>query len=318
MELISIIVPVYKVERYLDACVESIVSQTYQNLEIILVDDGSPDQCPAMCDAWAEKDQRIRVIHKKNGGAAAARNAGLDAAQGTYIGFVDSDDMVRPDMYALLMDAIRGSQKKMACCCSGWDPDAPYAAGSPATKELDVEQTFKAIFSGRIGTALWRRLYHRSVWENLRLPEGQTNEDYPVLLPSVVAAGGTVEVREKLYYYRQTPNSVTATYWKSGTHILLRNLEKMHDQVEKYKPDCLPQFRGFVARNVYYCGLIQEKWLEKLDNSGKQAHKVCLSMMRKLWLTAMFGGALKAKDKLLYALVVTRLLRPVYKIAGKL
>ena len=90
--LVSIIVPIYKVEPYLDRCVQSIVNQTYKNLEIILVDDGSPDNCPAMCDAWAEKDSRIRVIHKENGGVSSARNAGLDMATGDYITFVDADD----------------------------------------------------------------------------------------------------------------------------------------------------------------------------------------------------------------------------------
>ena len=90
--LISIIVPVYKVEKYLNRCVESIVKQTYSNLEIILVDDGSPDQCPAMCDAWMKKDNRIKVVHKKNGGLSDARNAGMKISKGEFIGFVDSDD----------------------------------------------------------------------------------------------------------------------------------------------------------------------------------------------------------------------------------
>ena len=101
---ISIIVPVYKVEKYLDKCVNSIVGQTYKNLEIILVDDGSPDNCPAMCDEWAQKDSRIKVIHKKNGGLSSARNAGLDACTGDYIGFVDSDDWIEPDMYEYLLN----------------------------------------------------------------------------------------------------------------------------------------------------------------------------------------------------------------------
>ena len=101
-DLISVIVPVYDVEKYLDRCVESIVNQTYQNLEIILVDDGSPDNCPAMCDNWAEKDSRIKVIHKKNGGLSDARNAGMEIVTGEFIGFVDSDDWIEPEMYQLL------------------------------------------------------------------------------------------------------------------------------------------------------------------------------------------------------------------------
>ena len=113
---ISVIVPVYKVEKFLDRCVESIVGQTYENLEIILVDDGSPDNCPSMCDKWAEKDSRIKVIHKENGGVSSARNAALDAATGDFIGFVDSDDWIEPDMYESLMMRIDETGKDIAVC----------------------------------------------------------------------------------------------------------------------------------------------------------------------------------------------------------
>ena len=105
-ELISVIVPVYKVEKYLNKCVQSIIQQTYTNLEIILVDDGSPDNCPQMCDEWAKKDSRIVVIHKKNGGLSDARNAGIAVAKGKYIGFVDSDDYIESTMYEDLYLAI--------------------------------------------------------------------------------------------------------------------------------------------------------------------------------------------------------------------
>ncbi|MBQ6857596.1 MAG: glycosyltransferase, partial [Lachnospiraceae bacterium] len=103
MDLISIIVPVYKVEMYLDRCVRSLVEQSYTNLEIILVDDGSPDNCGIMCDRWTEKDRRIKVIHKKNGGLSDARNAGLRIAAGEYIAFVDSDDWIEPEMYGHML-----------------------------------------------------------------------------------------------------------------------------------------------------------------------------------------------------------------------
>ena len=106
LPLISVIVPVYKVENYLDCCVQSIVNQTYSNLEIILIDDGSPDASGAMCDAWAEKDSRIRVIHQENAGGGAARNAGLDAARGERIAFVDSDDYIAPDCYQYMSTLV--------------------------------------------------------------------------------------------------------------------------------------------------------------------------------------------------------------------
>lgn len=103
---LSIIVPVYKVEKYLDRCVQSILGQTFEDFELILVDDGSPDSCGKMCEDWAGKDSRIKVIHKKNGGLSDARNAGLDIAQGEYIGFVDSDDYIKPDMYEILVSNL--------------------------------------------------------------------------------------------------------------------------------------------------------------------------------------------------------------------
>ena len=115
-ELISVIVPIYKVEAYLERCIGSIVNQTYQNLEIILVDDGSPDSCPDICDAWKEKDDRIKVIHKKNGGLSDARNAGMQIMAGTYISYIDSDDWVANDMYEKMMYAIKKNDADICEC----------------------------------------------------------------------------------------------------------------------------------------------------------------------------------------------------------
>lgn len=116
MDKISIIIPVYKVEKYLDRCVESVVNQTYENIEIILVDDGSPDNCPAICDEWAKKDSRIKVIHKQNAGVSAARNSGMKIAAGEYIGFVDSDDYIEPEMFEKLAAGISQSRADLAVC----------------------------------------------------------------------------------------------------------------------------------------------------------------------------------------------------------
>lgn len=117
--MISIIVPVYKVEKYLPKCIESILAQTYQDIELILIDDGSPDGCPRICDEYAAKDSRIKVIHQKNSGVSAARNAGLEIAQGEYIGFVDPDDFVDSDMYGTMLKALIDSNSDLAIC--GYD-----------------------------------------------------------------------------------------------------------------------------------------------------------------------------------------------------
>ena len=107
MPLFSIIIPVYNVEKYLNKCVDSVLNQTFTDFEVILVDDGSPDNCPAICDSYAEKDKRVRVIHKQNGGLICARKSGLEAARGDYIGFVDSDDWIEENMYELFADMIK-------------------------------------------------------------------------------------------------------------------------------------------------------------------------------------------------------------------
>lgn len=113
--LISVIVPIYNVEKYLVRCVDSIVNQTYKNLEIILVDDGSPDRCPQMCDDYAEKDSRIKVVHKKNGGLSDARNAGMAVATGEYISFIDSDDWIETSMFELLLNNIFQYDCEISC-----------------------------------------------------------------------------------------------------------------------------------------------------------------------------------------------------------
>ena len=113
---ISVIIPVYKVEKYLNKCVESVINQTYKNLEILLVDDGSPDKCPEMCDAWAKKDSRIKVIHKQNGGVADARNIGIENATGKYIAFIDSDDYLNKTMYQKLFEKITTTNSDICMC----------------------------------------------------------------------------------------------------------------------------------------------------------------------------------------------------------
>ena len=145
VEIISVIIPVYRTELYLDKCISSVVNQTYTDLEIILVDDGSPDACPAICDAWAAMDKRIRVIHQKNGGGGAARNTGLDAANGELVAFVDSDDYLSPDMYAHLYRLLESGADVAECDYVEVTDDA-----AEFTKEFDVHN---GAVSGRFGQA---------------------------------------------------------------------------------------------------------------------------------------------------------------------
>lgn len=177
---ISVIVPVCNVEPYLDRCVQSVADQTYMNLEIILVDDGSPDNCPAMCDAWAEKDSRVRVIHKENGGLSDARNAGMAAASGEYIAFVDSDDWVEPDFLRVLYDVVRGTPCDVAGCAhrvvrSGDEP--PQSAEEYGAKAYSREEAMGALIADRVRQVVWNKLYPRALIADIPFEKGKYHED---------------------------------------------------------------------------------------------------------------------------------------------
>lgn len=209
--LLSIIVPVYKVENYLSKCIDSILAQTFTDFELILVDDGSPDDCPALCDAAAEKDARVRVIHQKNGGLSAARNAGLDAARGAWIGFVDSDDYIAPEMYEVLYQAVQSTGADLALC----DYAEVDEAGTPCPPmhvslsegELTGQKLLKRA-SGLMVQLAWNKLYRRAIFTQLRYPEGKLNEDL-FLIPEVcLQIQKAVVVPKALYYYVQRGGSI--------------------------------------------------------------------------------------------------------------
>lgn len=212
---LSVIVPVYKVEPYLQKCIDSILSQTFRDLELILVDDGSPDNCPAICDAAAEQDERVVVIHRKNVGLSAARNAGLTAARGDYIGFVDSDDYISPRMYQTLYDAMVENDAQMAVCSYEY---VNLRGGifkdrrSPITKYevLDRVQMLDRLGGDRnwYYITAWNRLYRRELFENIRFPQGRIHEDEYVAHSLYWACERIAVVPEPLYFYVQREGSI--------------------------------------------------------------------------------------------------------------
>ncbi len=178
--LISVIVPIYNVEPYLDACVSSIAEQSYTNLEIILVDDGSPDRCPEMCDRWAEKDPRVRVIHKSNGGLSDARNCGMQQASGDYFSFVDGDDTIAPDFILSLYDALIASGSQIAMCairiCSNGEEIISETA-LVKKAYCSAEECLSALIRDEIRQIVCNKLYDRTLLEGLFFPVGKRHED---------------------------------------------------------------------------------------------------------------------------------------------
>lgn len=211
-EIISVIIPIYNVERYLDKCIRSVVEQTYKNLEIILVDDGSPDQCGTICDKWAEKDERIRVIHKTNGGLSDARNAGLDAATGAYIGFVDSDDYIHPQMYQKLYKKIKEYNADLAIC--GYNQVDEHTdriirnVCMPIEGLIDKKDAIMNICYKGSFVVVWNKIFKRELFKNLRFTFGKVAEDLFIMYELFHKCARIVSVSENYYYYVQTPNSI--------------------------------------------------------------------------------------------------------------
>lgn len=218
--LISVIVPVYRVEKYLERCVKSILSQTYKNLEVILVDDGSPDQCPAICDACAEKDARVKVIHQENKGLSGARNAGIDAASGEYLAFVDSDDYVSPhfieELYQLLQDTG----------CAIGQCRFSYVKGDGLVEEGDsafciyrgeslMEQLYGPEEKATCFVVAWNKLYRAELFKEtgIRYPEGRIHEDEATTYRLFHEAKKLAFLDRALYgYYTENGGSITSVF----------------------------------------------------------------------------------------------------------
>ena len=230
---LSIIVPIYKVEKYLDECIQSILHQTFTDLELILVDDGSPDACPQMCDAIAEQDSRVRVIHQKNGGLSAARNTGIEAARGNWLGFVDSDDFVAPDFYEKLYNAAVNADADCAVC----SVQLIHEDGS----RMDTPPQWKVYGGGYTGEDVlktitwqnnvpylvaWNKLYRREVFRTLRYPVGRINEDGFVFAELFDTIKKVACVEQPLYFYRRRTGSIMQS------KCTLRNLDEFWGMVE--------------------------------------------------------------------------------------
>ena len=209
-DCISVIVPIYQVEAYLEECIASIVAQTHRNLEIILVDDESPDNCGAICDSWVKKDSRIRVIHKENGGISDARNAGIEAATGDYIAFVDSDDWILPDMYEKLLAALlRENADICSCNILSCYPAHQIAWGSKAYTVGNSEKILSMLYQDTMyPVSIWNKLYRRSLWNDIRFPKGKICEDAFTTYLLADKAETIVLIPEVLYCYRIRENSI--------------------------------------------------------------------------------------------------------------
>lgn len=211
MKLISVITPVYNSKEFLNKCIESIINQTYKSFELILIDDGSTDGSSELCDKWALKDNRIRVIHQDNQGQAVARNRALDICKGDYIAFVDSDDYIHPEMFSVLLRNIRESGADLAVCNHITGKEADY-------EWKKLEESFD-VYTGKSflrkcllekknkSWLLWDKLYRRNCFENIRLPNGRIYEDNATVYKIIYGSDKIVDCNDELYYYYTNDDS---------------------------------------------------------------------------------------------------------------
>ncbi|MEA5007115.1 glycosyltransferase [Clostridium tyrobutyricum] len=236
---ISVIIPIFNVARYLCKCINSIINQTYSNLEIILVDDGSTDNCGFICDNYSLKDNRIKVIHKENGGLSDARNTGLDKATGDYVSFIDSDDYINKEFYLTLVNMIIKYNADIAQCeflkvyenysnkydlKSYNDDNITVLSNKEALNNLFNENYVNTV-------VVWNKIYRRKLFKNIRYPKGKVHEDEYTTYKLLFNAGKIVSTSKKMYYYLQRSNSIMG----KGFNIKsLDKLEAYHHQVIFY------------------------------------------------------------------------------------
>lgn len=269
-ELISVVIPVFKVEKYLDQCISSIVDQTYRNLEIILVDDGSPDHCSDICDAWREKDKRIKVIHQQNSGAGYARNRALDIAQGEFISFVDSDDFIAPTMFEFLHSQFFDNVDIVECSyckirdgkASFSDKNASFKVQVFTAEEAMIENIEDHIFRQLI----WNKMYRKCVINNIRFPVGRKIDDEFWTYQVLGNARKLVYTDKILYAYRQQENSVMHSL------SIDRRLEAVEAKIHRHEYICknMPTLEAKSLCNLWFTCIYQgQLMLKTLDKTRR-------------------------------------------------
>ncbi len=266
-DLISIIVPIYNVEEYLEKCVDSILNQTYKNLEIILVNDGSSDDSINICNRYEKEDSRVKVIHKQNGGMSDARNTGMKIASGKYIGFVDSDDYIKEDMIENLYNLLQKNNADISICAyelldKNKTPSVKLNGEVYSFNNIDaIQELLKSKF---ITSHCWNKLYKKQLWENVQFPIGRKFEDMAVMHLVFEKAEKIVYKNEIEYYYIKRSNSIM----KSISDKLVNDLREMSILREEY-------IKKNIAQNEKYAEISEIKRIKmcydyiilgKLDN----------------------------------------------------
>ncbi len=312
--LISVIVPIYNVEKYLDRCIESIVNQTYENLEIILVDDGSPDKSPKMCDEWAKKDKRIKVIHKENGGLSDARNSGIDIAKGEYLTFIDSDDYVEKDYVEFLYknlidnnaDISMGKQYVRY-------PDKTLNTGSEEIYIVNPHDCFdKLLYSEDFDVSAWAKLYKKELFKEVRYPVGRLFEDSATTYKLIDKSKIVVLNSKPIYNYIIREDSITTKGFNEKKMELITSTKEMCEYIDKKYPD----LKKGCDRRIMYSYLSTLTQLVKSKGNNDECKKELFKYIKQNRGKILKDKRIPKRDKL--ALYVTYLGYNAFNVGWKM
>ena len=262
-EKISVVIPIYKVEKYLKKCINSITNQTYKNLEIILVDDGSPDKCPQICDEYSQKDSRIKVIHKKNGGLSDARNVGLKEATGKWIAFIDSDDFVSDDYIEYLYKLLKENKSDISIVL-------PYEFSNYEKIKIKNEREIINVYDSRQGlitmlyqkkfdTSAWGKLYKKELFNDILFPCGKLYEDISTIYKVILKSDKIVYSNQKKYYYLKRNDSIMGQTFNAKDMDYIYQAEDMYNNIKKLKDEELISAAKCRVLNANFSILLKAK-----------------------------------------------------------
>ena len=253
LPLITIIVPVYKTEVYLPKCLDSIIKQTYRNLEIIVIDDGSPDRCGDICDEYAKIDTRIKVFHTENRGLSSARNYGIEKATGEYLGFVDSDDWIEPDMFETLVTEIEKNNADIVNCGFYYEyPKQSVIESAYDTRFNNSKDLVKALVTTKIGDGVWNKIYRKTCFSDIAFPSGHIFEEYATIYKVFSKTMSAICIPKPLYHYRKgRKKAITSIHSMNNLRDYWLAHKARYDYFEannQYKND-----KELMNKQLYFC-----------------------------------------------------------------
>ncbi|MGM0874213.1 MAG: glycosyltransferase family 2 protein [Bacillota bacterium] len=254
MPAISIIVPIYNVEQYLHRCLDSILAQTFTDFELILVNDGSTDNSGEICDLYAEKDTRIKIIYKKNGGLSDARNSGIKIAQGDFIGFIDSDDWIEPNMYEILYNlCIENNVDISTCSFNIWDKGErrKVKINKKSVTVLDSKTALQNMYDGKLpGYVAWNKLYKKHIFETIRFPKGRIYEDAAIMYRVYDSTNGIAFIEYPLYNYIYRESSITRSEFSEKRFDVVFNYNEAYSYLEMHHPEMCEKLNSIYYRSL--------------------------------------------------------------------